>query len=128
MEKADLQKIDILADPCIFMEPIPNRCNVNVRETSIYSVESENDHSRQNTVQKLDRRLTCPALCCSARTHTNTRTNARTHTHNITIDVASFPVIRSIQPTKRDNETSDVTLVLDNQEAEKQGRQILELS
>jgi len=51
---------------------------------------------------------------------------ARAHTHNRTIDVASFPVIRSIQPTKRDNETADVTLVSDNREAEKQRRHILE--
>ena len=54
------------------------------------------------------------------------RTHAHTHTHNRTIDVASFPFIGSIQSTKRDNETADVTLVRDNQKAEKQGRQILE--
>ena len=120
MEKAKLQKTGILAEPCSFMEPIPYRCNVSVRETNIYIVKSETDRSRQNTAQKLDRRLTCPALCCSARTQTHT------HTHNRTIDVASFPVIRSIQPTKRDSETADVTFVCDNREAEKKGRQILE--
>jgi len=53
------------------------------------------------------------------------RTHTHTQTHNRTIDVVSFPVIRSIQPTKRDNETAEVTLVRDNQETEKQGRQIL---
>jgi hypothetical protein len=61
-----------------------------------------------------------------ARTHTHTHTQAHTHTYNRTIDVASFPFMRSIQPTKRDNETADMTFVRDYQEAEKQGRQILE--
>jgi hypothetical protein len=46
------------------------------------------------------------------------RTHTHTYTHNRTIDVASFPFIRSIQPTKRDNETADVTLVHDNQKPE----------
>ena len=120
--RQNYRKLVILAEPCYFTEPIPNRRNVCERETSIYSVESETDRSRQNIAQKLDRRLTCPALCCSVRART------RTHTHNRTIDVASFPFIRSIQSTKRDNETADVTLVRDNQKAEKQGRQILEWS
>jgi hypothetical protein len=121
MEKAELQTTGILAEPCFFMEPIPNRSNVCVRETNIYIVESETNRSRQ----KLNKSLTGG---WSVRHYVVPRARARTHTHNRTIDVASFPVIRSIQPTKRVNETADVTLVRDNQEAEKQGRRILEWS
>jgi len=72
MEKAELQKTGILVEPCSFTEPIPKRCNVSVRQTDFYIVESETDRSHQNTAQKLERRLTCPALCCSARAHTHT--------------------------------------------------------
>jgi len=49
MEKTELQKTGILTEPCFFTEPIPNRCNVSVRETNIYSMESQTDRSRQNT-------------------------------------------------------------------------------